>query len=712
MLGDQSPVLAPSAPPRGGWRIFALALVLGILLAAAPLAWWLRLPREPAAPAWGPPEVVEDFADGRWRERWIADSAQAWKEQDGRLVSTAENRALLIFRKRLIPPVAIEYTGQMLPGNRACDLSVWWSERADVLAEPARFDEDARSWMIQAGANENSFCAINRQPGNQRVAYNPMRLEPGRDYRFRVEIDGGAMTMSIDGVEVLRYRDRFPTISGYLAIYAYFPGKAFDDITIWQKAGTGLVPATAIGDALLACGHFRDAAAAYARVAEADATQRDLALFRKGLAERRADRADLSRETWTELADPELRQAADALRLEDLFTTGQHELFIERLTTYWRDHGGARDELRQQWQQAVSRLVAAPGTPPTLIESYLEVRDRTFRDDAASASEATTALSQLGRYEEIITGYPQEHRAQVGALLALGRTAEAERLQWLIPADYLQIRFMRGEYEEILRERHASAYQRAFVLAKLGRGEEVNDPATRIHPVLLHLGRAEELLAYRPLLARVANEALLAAGRFDVAAGPGLPDVAGSGGDWRAFAMLGRIEEAEALRGVALPWLQLMRAEESGDRAAVATLRPQVGWPRSLSSNSFWFAGLVIAPMVDRLGGDAPALERSLRRAVQEWDRLFGQRAWFLARAALGEAGDVEVLAMPTRTEGAAWLALGKALRAELADQPAAALESYRAFAALPLHQRLLDHNTFDTQVEAFVQWRLRALGR
>jgi hypothetical protein len=91
---------------------------------------------------------------------------------------------------------------------------------------------------------------------------------------------------------------------------------------------------------------------------------------------------------------------------------------------------------------------------------------------------------------------------------------------------------------------------------------------------------------------------------------------------------------------------------------------------------------------------------------------VFARRAWFFARAALGKATDEEVLNMPVRSEAEAWLALAKALRAELADKPAEALASYRAFAALPLHKRLLDNNTLDSQVETFVQWRLRAVGR
>ncbi len=687
-------------------------VVLGILLATGAVAAQRSFRAAPSEPTWGTPIALERFDDASWRSRWQSDGDANWEVRDGRLVSTAANRALLIYRQRLTPPVAIEYTGQIQPGSRACDLSVWWTEREGVLADPAKFEVGARSWQVQAGAFENQFCAIFRNPGEQRMAYNPVRLVPGRDYRFRVVIEGEEISMAIDGVEIMRYRDRFPTTSGYLALYGYFPGKAFDDVTLWRKNRTGLVPATAMGDALLGFGHFNDAAASYARVAEAGGAESQQALFRKGLAERRAGRSDLSRETWSTLTDPDLSQAADALRLEDLFNTGQHELFLERLVTIWQRHPAGHDDLRQQWQQAVTRLVAIPTTEPKILERYLSTRDQLFRDDPISAYEMTSGFLLLERFDDILRSYPNERKAYASALLCLGRLDEAERLPWLTPANRISIRFIRGDYAGVLQETDAYPSQRAVILCKMSRASEVNWADGRFHPAMLHLGRASELLVFRPLSAGFARDALLAAGRWEEAAGPGLPDIPGSGNDWRALAMLGRIDEAERAYDRPLPWERLMRAYETGDKQAIAVLRPTITWPRNLATNSFWFAGLAIAPMIDRLSGERSALETSLRRAVKEWGQVFGKRAWFLARAALGEATDEEVLNMPARSEAQAWLSLGQALRQEMADRPAEALLHYKAFKALPLQARLLDNNTFDTQVEDFVQWRLRALDR
>jgi len=702
----------PGKARRSGIRPI-IAAGLGLIIGGSAVAGFLVWRKaDSRTPPWSAPLTSEAFANADWRDRWLPGGDDQWKTQHGRLVSTAPGGALLVYGQRLTPPVAIEYTGQILPGERPGDLSVWWSEREGVLENPAAFADGARTWQIQAGAHDNQFCAIFRNPGQQRMAYNPLQFVTGRDYRFRVEIDGEYMSMAIDGVEVLRYRDRFPTTSGYLALYGFYPGKAFDDVAVWQKHPSALVPATATGDALLQFGHFTDAAKAYAQVAESGNTASQQALFRKGLAERHAGRNDLSLETWSLLSDGDLRQAADALRLEDLFTTGQHDLFLERMLANWRRHPSGHDDLRQQWQLAMTRLLAAPAPDPILVERYLAARDQIFANDPISAYETTSALSFLQRYEEIVSSYPGERKAYAAALQSLGRLDEAARLPWLGRYERISINLIRGDYPAALRDVEPNTYHHAFVLCKLGRAAEVTDPSTRIHPAMLHLGRAEDLLASRPLSAGVAREGLLAAGRFDDAAGAGLADVAGSGGEWRAMVLLGRLDDAERAHGRALPWARLMPAWDAGDREAVARLRAHVGWPRDLATSTGWFAGLVIAPLVERLSGDRGALEASLRRATKEWDQVFGKRAWFLARAALGEATDAEVLDMPVRSEGQAWLQLAKALRAELADQPAEAISAYRAYTALPAPARLLDNNTLDPQVETFVHWRLRALGR
>lgn len=699
---------------RASFSLAGMAATAGLVLAAIAITAWLccSADRPAADPGWGAAILNEDFSDASWRSRWLPKDDHDWAVKDGRLVSTSAGLALLICRQRLTPPIAIEYTGQMLPGGRPCDLSLTWTESENALIKPDRFGDDARTWRIQVGAYENQFCAIFMSPGEYRMAYNALQLVPGRDYRFRVEIEGEIMSVTIDGVEVMRYRDRMPTTSGYMALYGFFPDKAFDDIRIWQKERTGLVHATAMGDILASFGHNQDAAVVYARLAEGGGPEAEQALFRKGLAERRLGRNDLARETWTRLTDPDLTQAADALRLEDIFTTGQHDIFLERLQSYWHRHASGRDDLRHQWQQACKSLVLKATTDPAVVERYLAVRETLFRDDPASAYEATAALDFLQRYEDIVRFFPKERKAYAKALLALGRLDEVARLPGLIPEDRWTMQRMRGDFTALLKEGDLDPYSRAWILCKLGRIQEITSGPLLNYPAMLYQGRAEQLLGMRPLGNDAARNALLITGRYAEGAGAGIPGILHSGLDGRAMVMLGNLEEAENEGNYSVAWAKLMRASEAGERSTVAALRPLVVWPRNLSRYNDWFAGLVIGPMVDQLDGDAKALERSLQRAEREWTQAFAKRAWFLAMTGLGKASDAEVLAMPVVSEGQAWLALGKALRAEIAGDGPAALLAYRTYAALPAQDRLLDDNAPDVQVETFVQWRMRTLGR
>ncbi len=119
---------------------------------------------------------------------------------------------------------------------------------------------------------------------------------------------------------------------------------------------------------------------------------------------------------------------------------------------------------------------------------------------------------------------------------------------------------------------------------------------------------------------------------------------------------------------------------------------------------------MVIGPFIDHLGGDHDAMRKAMERAVTDYALVFGKRPWFLARFVLGQCSEADVLAMPFASEAPAWLAVGKALRAELDGKPADALAAWKSFVELPRHQRLLDGSTLDVQVELFAAWRLRAL--
>lgn len=690
-----------------GWSAAAACIA-----AAAAAAWMLPHWRNPGD-SWRTVVAREDFSDDSWRVLWSG--SDAWTQQNGRLVSSARDSARLTLRQRVNVPMAIEYTARIDAGQRPGDLSVVWSESgADGEGTGQRAVSGARTFSIQAGAYDNSYCGIFMQPGDRRLAHSTLKLEPGRDYRFRVEIDGGRFSMAIDGRTVLEHRDRFPSTSGYVSLLGWYPGKSFDDVVVFAKPVVETVPAAATGDALYGFGHYDDAAAMYGRLAEGadiDGHLAQDALFRKGLAERRAGRMDDSSETWSRLTDPELAQAADCLRLEDLIRTGQYDLFLERLRAYWRRSGLVRPELRLQWSAAASAAAAStagPQIPEAFAEALLRLRDELFPTDAITGFEASRVLLRLERYEDVLRLFPDEIRARIGALVALGRYDELDRMPYLNHMDRLSLNMARGRFEAVVEMSDPASYHRAFAICKLGRAAELTGTFA-VHPALLHLGRAEQLLAVRPLNPVAANECLLALGRFEQAAGAGVPDLPGSGRDATALAILGRADEAEQALGRPLPWLRLMLATAAGDPAA-AQLRAAVQAPRSMGAA--WFPGMVAAPLCDLVAGRPESFDAAMRTMAAGWQQYHGQRAWLLARAVLGEADEKTVLAMPAATEARAWWLLASALRAERAGKSDEARQAYDAFIALPGQLRLLDGNSLNAPVECLVRWRQRALAR
>lgn len=684
-------------------------IAIGAALAAGVAALWILPHWRNPGDSWSDKVAAEDFSDDSWRVRWSG--SDAWTMQNGRLVSTAATSARLTLRQRVSVPVAIEYTAQIQVGQRPGDLSVVWSEGGTEGAGTGqRAVAGARTFSIQAGAYDNSYCGIFLQPGDQRLAHNTLQLEPGRDYRFRVEIEDGRIAMLIDGVKVLEHRDRFPSTSGFVSLLGWYPGKSFDNVVVLGRPLDGSVPTSAMGDSLYGFGHYDDAATMYGRLTEGGDVDRPSvqdALFRKGMAERRAGRLGDSSETWSRLTDPALVQATDCLRLEDLLHTGQNDLFIERIRSYWRRSGLAHADLQMQWAKAASEAANERLHDAAFAEALLQVRHELFPHDTTTGYEAARVLLRLERYEDVLREFPNERRSCVAALMALGRLDDLDKLPYLVWMDRLQMDFSRGRFEAIIEANETGSFHVAMAICKLGRAAELRGRFAT-HPAMLHLGQAEALLAMPPVLAP--NECLLALGRIEQAAGEALPGLPGSGHDWHALAILGRTQEAEKELGSRLPWLRLLQAVEAGDQTAVSALRPEVRPSRNV--NRPWFPSMVIGPFTDRLAGHPEAFDAALRTMAEGWQQLHGQRAWRFARAALGQADERDVVGMPAVTEGRAWWLVACGLRAEREGRSADARQAYEGFLALPGHLRLLEDNTFSAAVEYFVRWRQRALAR
>jgi hypothetical protein len=656
----------------------------------------------------------EDFSDQSWKQRWVEPPTTLgmFAVQGGRLVSTADRDAFLIFRQRLTTPAAIEYSGEILAGAQPCDLSVQWSEASGVAEDPARFAQEGRSYMIQAGAFGNSFCAIFQNPGRRLLAHANRQLEVGRTYRFRVELDGTRISMLIDGERILDYVDDFPTQSGFISLYGFYPGKAFDDVRVLQQWPGNQPGMLATGDAAFLENRFEVAAGRYAEVAEicGGTSLGQKALHRKGLAEWSMGAFERAGKTWDKVTETDLVKRIECVRLEALFNTDQRTPHLSRFEEQYRDSPDLRDSLRQTWRMIIQQQLDAPQRNPLVIDYFLGLRERLFPEDASARYVAAQALLTLHRYTDVLDRFPDQRNTCARAMLALCRTEQLVATPWVGNDERMHALGIRGEFAQVLASAGQMPAWRARTLIKLGRAEDALKEDPSGYPALLHLGRAQELLDQSSIKAGVANEALICLGRLQEAAGEGLSRVPGSGSNITAMLMLGQVELAERVGKQPRTAIRFMQAAERHDDQSYAKLHDQVTLPVDLAGTYGWFDAALMLPFVDELHGDPGAMDRLARPLLDLLSGTYCRAGWFVVRAVLGDSPVTEVMRMPSVNEALAWTHLATAMRAELEKKPEDALRAYAAFAAMPIHQRLLALNAPDPDIEWFVAWRLREL--
>ncbi len=682
--------------------VVAASLIGAVAVGAALIFTWNEVK---TYAAWGPPLVDERFDDNSWKDRWAvrggASGPGSWELRDGRLMTTADYDSYLVFKQRLSAPVAIEYTARFATDVRPGDLSAWWCEGDALAAEQSKAPFDLPGWFFQAGAYENSWCSIQQVPGQVRSAVANKTLAAGIDHVIRVEIEGGRLTMSIDGVRTLQHTSIFPATSGTIGLYGYFPGKSFDNVRIWQREVPELISPLALGDAAYRSGRLAEAAEDYRRVATSHAGT-DLgtrALFLQGLTLRRlGDRVE-ARKVWQRMPDQELRQSAECLSIDDLAEAGQVSQAADRFLGMWKERPAMHDELRQRWQEVGQHLRWRSPQDPADLRLWSSVRDRSFGDDRASAWLGADLLMGLGAWEDVVKQFPEERRPFAQALLALGRSEEVATASWAVSNERIMARMQMGDIAGALASPDMHRDMRGLALCKQGRAEEVLRLGAQ-YPALLYLGRASELLDM-PSLGSFRSEVLIVAGSLAAAA---------EIGDGRAMILLGQFDAADKA-GTDTGFPRLLQLLAAGKVDEARKLRSQVTGNTDRRRNSLWFAQGIGLALADVELGEAGALRDALQRGAVTGTAWGGRQALF-CRAALDANADAAVAAMPWRSEADAWGLLARAVRAEAAIDTSAALASWQAFAALPAKDRLLDESCLNVEVELVAAWRIDRLSR
>ena len=717
----------PVALVRWLWR-HRLALSTGMLviLVLAGIAGSLLWQRHEGTERWGKPVVDEHFSDDRWRERWLEYQPGTWKRDGDRLVSCGPGPARLIDPKRHEVPCAIEYDGEITPGSPPSDLSCIWWEGDNIRANLRHFaDASDGGYWVQLGANDNSFCSIERQPGMQRVAYADRSLTPGVVHHMRIEFERDSIRAYVDGELWLEHKDLFPVSSGYIGLYAYYPGKAFSNVRIWNKGVPETISVLAVGDAAYLRGNWHEAAEEWRQVADSlPGTELAAdAKLRTGLAEWRDNHRDLARKEWAGLTG-ERGGIAAVMRLQGLWDDGDRDGFAAGFAAAWQMRPEQHLRLVDLWMSIFSQVNADPHrlAVEAAERSLLALRDQVFVDDRASAWDADILLIRYGRAEDALARAKRPVDTQ-DALFALGRTRELVALPEIFPYYVFQANLALGRIDDALKTKQKLPFYLTYALAKAGRFAAAAQAAQGDPGDHLIAGAGSDRAAGEAMYAVLAGDPRAAlgitgwGGELADAARIQLGQVAETaahpvnGGSWVAQVLLRQEDRPEAeFCGARADWNQAkwLRALEDGHQPDAAISAAVAGAPLVTSWGS-WFVPMFAQPLIDgRLAGDAGLAY--LTKLAADTDDICAQRPHFLALLIAGKISREDFLNQPIRAEAMAWFEVGTAIRADLDGRTADETAAWKAYQALPMQQRLCAGITVEPTLERFAAWRLATL--
>ncbi|MBA2480319.1 MAG: protein kinase [Planctomycetes bacterium] len=654
---------------------------------------------------WGEPVFAETFDDDRWQGEWrVLDGT--FERRDGRMASTARGGAFAVLTRKFWGDTAVEYDGQILPGSNPCDISMIWMTDLDPANLDGTVMDRLTTYRVQVGMIDNSYSAITY---GERVhlAYSDFRPQVGVTYRIRIEIVDNRLTLLVDGTRICEYVDPFPVTGGYIGLYGYYPGKAFDNVRVYSRGIPEKVAATAIGDSYMQNRLYAKAEEQYAKVAATHGGSEisNEALYKQGLARYRQGQHDEAFALWARLGTSHFAQTAGLHRLDRLFAEDRHEALLsamERL--YQNSRADTRVRITLQWSDYTRRLTAR-SLVGNLVESltdYLAVRDRAFPHENTTDRSAAEALSVLGRFQEVLDRFPNQVAACANALAFLGREEEVlERFSRKFVHCEAALLSM-GRMAELERQYPDDHYAQR----KIARGEV--EWAYAQHPgnedAMIRAGRSDLLLSLpKPATRWHRHRALIFLGRT------GELSEAEQQGDVRVLMAQGRGVEAHARYGSSFHhgmWPRHLLGLEDwmkGDRASAERhFGVPPGW--EFHQSEFFMAHYVMVPFLRQLDGDRDAMARACAQFDRERRYVYQQQPWHCAQLLMGRMTEEQFLAQEYRIYAPANLQFCRAILFETAGRHAAALESYRSYLAFPAYLR---SDTVDPVLERFVAWRM-----
>jgi tRNA A-37 threonylcarbamoyl transferase component Bud32 len=673
---------------------------------------------------WGAPVYRQDFSSGVWRGELVdIGAATKWIQQDGRVVSAGREGNYLFLPRRFLPrrfygSIAVEVEGEILPGAQPCDLSLAWSP-SDPQNNP---DWKKDAYFLQPGAYDNSFTAVTTGVKGEVLARSEVRLIPGVRYHVRFEVDEDRFSIDLDGRRICEYRTSFPCTSGFVGLYGFYPGKAFDNLAVYTKGVPRRLSPTAVGDAF----YYRDlpleAADHYRLVAEsfAGTTLADEAIYKRGLCLAKLGKQDEAMALWQDLRDLSFVKLAECRGIELTNASGDIAGAASRFAKLYREAPDLRPRLRLMFGALLDETMRKNYQQVDLwLNLTLGLLPSTPTVDTAAAR----VLYNSGRWREVVERYPHIERSAAAAWLALDQPEELLR-HYPNTSTARRAMFNLGHFDELATK---DAVGRRQVLQARGLHEEAaalrrEDDVDELQNDLLRQGRSDEALANAKPKSWSWYTAMTHCGRNEEAADQAEADGLYAGPSVVAVMLRARRCEVviKQVRTLNRPvprqcylscWISAV--ERHDEAAAADALVAAEGANQWLSPwvDQPWFVRYIAVDFV-RYRHDLTRFNAAMNALVNRGPGWQAQRPWHAARYMLGEIDEATYLSQPACGHASAALLLLRAMRAELAGNPAAALTDYRAYLALPLHKRLWDILEGDPVADHFTEWRVAELSR
>lgn len=397
------------------WATF---LVLITLSTAGTFLYQSRL-KEKAY--WRKPIYTCTFDDDSWREDWIHLRGKFVRKKN-RLVTCGGKSNQLIFRRKLNGPTAIEYEGEMIPGHPECDLSIVWCSDATFSEDGTELLEVDVEYRLQIGAFDNNYAMI--QKDRYRADHSSFKLTPGKRYNIRMEIDGNTISIIVDGNVICTYSELFPPSSGYIGLYGFYEGKAFDNIKIYSKGVAEKVPVTMIGDAALSEGNYEKALSHYRKVADSHPGKNigEEATYKIALCHYFLENTEEACRLWKSIKSEKFKPKATFYLLKNEL---ENENFDAVLTGIEK-MAGLDNESRKLALMLIAETISKFLSSARLEKAnqLVDFHDMYFPNEHIIDNVIFNVLKYQGKYTEILDRFPGNYTKCGFALYSLQRYEE------------------------------------------------------------------------------------------------------------------------------------------------------------------------------------------------------------------------------------------------------------------------------------------------